>query len=152
MIEVVLFIVAINPLLSMGRALDDGFNVEWDFTARDGVADFQSWHERLIHVCTRYVTLTVYWKLFDGMKLLGQDESDCGTCHLEKQVQKPYKNTLDRNIVISNQLVYADLLVPGIYCGTQIGAILFIMDAFSKLATIYMLQNKSAGAVTAALK
>ena len=53
---------------------------------------------------------------------------------------------------MSNQLVYADLLVPGISCGKKARAILVIMDAFSKFVTTYMLRTKAASAVTAASK
>ena len=91
-------------------------------------------------------------KLVDGMMFSGRDVHDRETCHLAKQVRKSYKKSLDRNIMISNQLVYADLLVPGISCGTQIGATLVIMDAFRKFVTTYMLRTKAASAVAAALK
>ena len=85
--------------------------------------------------------------------LSGRDVHDCETCHLEKQLRKPFKKSLKINIIMPNQLVCADLLVPGISCGTKAGAILVFMDACSKfVTTTYMLRTKAVSAADAALK
>ena len=91
-------------------------------------------------------------RLVDGMMLSGRSVRDCETCHLAKQVRKTFKKKLDRHIVQPNQLVYADLLVPGVNSDTSIGAVLVIMDGYSKFVTTYMLRAKAADAVAAALR
>ena len=63
-------------------------------------------------------------KLVNGMMLSGRDVHDCETCHLAKQVRKTFKKKLDRHIVQPNQLVYADLLVPGVHSENQVGTAL----------------------------
>ena len=110
-----------------------------NFTARDGVTDLQLCHQLLGHICPQYIKMMVDRKLVDGMMLSGRSVRDCETCHLAKQVRKTFKKKLDRHIVQPNQLVYADLLVPGVNSDTSIGAVLVIMDGYSKFVTTYML-------------
>ena len=87
-----------------------------NFTARDGVADLKLWHKRLVHVCPQYIKLMVDRKLVDGMLLYRRNVRDCETCHMAKKVRKTLKKA--GHIVMPDQLVYADLLVPGVNCDT----------------------------------
>ena len=46
-----------------------------------------------------------------------------------------------------NQIVYADMLVPGVNSDTPIGAVLVVMDAYLKFVAPFMLRTKAVDAV-----
>ena len=71
---------------------------------------------------------------------------------LGKASKEELQKKLDWHILMPNQLVYAYLLIPGVNCDTQIGAVLVIMDVYRKVVTTYMLRTKASDAVAAALK
>ncbi|GMF48126.1 unnamed protein product [Phytophthora fragariaefolia] len=78
-----------------------------------------------------------------GIMLKKRGKVECADCHFGKQRRKTYSKKLDRNIERVNDLVFADLLIPGLKNGTQYSAVLVIMDAYSRFMTTYLLKSRT---------
>ncbi|KAE9301123.1 hypothetical protein PF008_g22837 [Phytophthora fragariae] len=114
-----------------------------NFAVTDGVEDIDVWHERLAHTCPEYIRLMVDREMAKGIMLKKRGKVDCADCHFGKQRRKTYRKKLDRNVERVNDLVFADLLIPGLKNGTQYSAVLVIMDAFSRFVTTYLLKSRT---------
>ncbi|GMF53554.1 unnamed protein product, partial [Phytophthora fragariaefolia] len=63
------------------------------------------------------------------------------------QRRKAFKKKLDRPIEKVNDIVYAELLIPGANNGSQYSAVLVVMDGFSRYVKIFLLKSKAEGEV-----
>ena len=80
--------------------------------------------------------------LVRGMMLTIREDPTCDAYHLGKQkLQTRWKN-LDRATNAPNQLVYAELIIPGQSNATKIMPVLIIMDGYSRFITIPLLTSK----------
>ncbi|GMF25209.1 unnamed protein product [Phytophthora fragariaefolia] len=114
-----------------------------NFAVTDGVEDIEVWHERLAHTCPEYIRLMVDRGMAKGIMLKKRGKVDCADCHFGKQRRKTYRKKLDREVERVNDLVFADLLIPGLQNGTQYSAVLVIMDAYSRFVTTYLLKSRT---------
>ncbi|OWZ17094.1 LOW QUALITY PROTEIN: Copia type Polyprotein [Phytophthora megakarya] len=90
-----------------------------DFAVTDGVEAIDVWHEHLAHTCPEYICLMVDRGMAKGIMLKKRGKVDCADCHFGKQRRKTYRKKLDREVEWVNDLVFADLLIPGLQNGTQ---------------------------------
>ncbi|KAE9224944.1 hypothetical protein PF004_g12068 [Phytophthora fragariae] len=114
-----------------------------NFAVTDGVEDIEVWHERLAHTCPEYIRLMVDRGMAKGIMLKKRGKADCADCHFGKQRRKTYRKKFDREVERVNDLVFADLLIPGLQNGTQYSAVLVIMDAYSRFVTTYLLKSRT---------
>ncbi|GMF47884.1 unnamed protein product [Phytophthora fragariaefolia] len=118
-----------------------------NFAITDGVEDIDVWHERLGHTCPEYIRLMVDRGMAKGIMLKRRGKIDCADCHFGKQRRKTFKKKLGRPIEKVNDIVYADLLIPGANNGSQYSAVLVVMDGFSRYVKIFLLKSKAEGEV-----
>ncbi|KAJ8546882.1 hypothetical protein ON010_g11353 [Phytophthora cinnamomi] len=123
-----------------------------NFAVTDGVEDIDVWHARLGHICPEYIRLMVDRGMAKGIMLKRRGKMDCTDCHFGKQRRKTFKKSLDRNIVNVNDMVFADLLIPGLHNGTKYSAVLVVMDGFSRFVTTYLLNSKTEDEVNGYMK
>ncbi|KAK1946165.1 Retrovirus-related Pol polyprotein from transposon TNT 1-94 [Phytophthora citrophthora] len=116
-------------------------------TRVDGVASLEIWHERLGHTCPQYLKIMTDKGLVRGMVLTHRQLGNCDACHVGKQKKTPNRKKLDRKTNSPNQVVYADLLIPGQGNGTRFEAVLVLMDGFSRFVTIHLLKSKDSSVV-----
>ncbi|OWY93403.1 Retrovirus-related pol Polyprotein [Phytophthora megakarya] len=90
-----------------------------NFPVTDGVEDIDVWHARLGHTGPEYIRLMVDRSMAKGIMLKKRGKMDCADCHFGKQRRKTYKNSLERNIAKVNDMIFANLLIPGLHNGTQ---------------------------------
>ncbi|OWZ09602.1 Copia type Polyprotein [Phytophthora megakarya] len=118
-------------------------NVIANFAVTDGVEDIDVWHERLGHTCPEYIRLMVDRGMAKGIMLKRRGKIDCADCHVGKQRRKTFRKSLDRQIQRVNDMVFADLLIPGVHNGSRFTAVLVVMDGYSRFVKIYMLKSKN---------
>jgi hypothetical protein len=78
-----------------------------NYALRDGVADLQSWHERLGHICPQFMRQMADQGLVEGIMLRKRQFDLCEACQLGKQREKTPLKKLDRGVKRRNQLVFA---------------------------------------------
>jgi hypothetical protein len=114
-----------------------------NYALRDGVADLQSWHERLGHICPQFVRQMGDQGLVEGKMLRKRQFDLWEACQLGKQREKTPLKKLDRGVKRRNQLVFADLFFPPRnYNCTRFQAVLVVMDAHTRFLTAYPVQTK----------
>ncbi|GMF51741.1 unnamed protein product [Phytophthora fragariaefolia] len=113
-----------------------------NFAVTHGVEDIDVWHERLGHTCPEYIRLMVDRGMAKGIMLKRRGKIDCVDCHFGKQLHKTFRKKLDRPIEKGNDLVFADLLIPGASNGSPYTAVLVVMDGYSRYVKIYLLKSK----------
>ncbi|KAG3014400.1 hypothetical protein PC121_g14430 [Phytophthora cactorum] len=86
-------------------------------------------------------------ELVRGMLLTQRQQDTCDACHLGKQKRKAYRKKLDRAMKEPNQVVYADLLIPGKSNATRYEAVLVILDGYSRFVTVHLLKDKDSKVV-----
>ncbi|POM77591.1 Integrase catalytic core protein [Phytophthora palmivora] len=123
-----------------------------NFAVTDGVEDLDVWHTRLGHTCPEYIRLMVDRGMAKGIMLKKRGKMDCADCHFGKQRRKTFRKKLERNIEKVNDMIFADLLIPGLHNGTQYSAVLVLMDGFSRFVTTYLLKSKTEGEVNEYMK
>lgn len=82
-----------------------------------------------------------------GIMLKRRGQMDCEDCHFGKQRRKTYQKALKRHLTRFNDIVFADLLIPGICNGSIFFAVLVVMDGFTRYVTIHPLKSKTEGEV-----
>ncbi|CAI5717219.1 unnamed protein product [Peronospora farinosa] len=142
----------ISSCVNIKGRIKDKKTVFANFAVTDGVADIDVWHERLGHVCPEYIRLMVDRGLAKGIMLQRRGKFDCADCHFGKQRRKTYRKTLDRNITRVNDVIFADLLIPGVSNGSPYSAVLVVMDGFSRYVKTYLLKSKTEGEVNQHIK
>ncbi|KAG3035872.1 hypothetical protein PC120_g594 [Phytophthora cactorum] len=118
-----------------------------NYTMADGVGSLTLWHERLYHICPQYLKTMVDKELVRGMLLTQCQQDTCDACHLGKQKRKAHRKKLDRATKEPNQVVYADLLIPGKSNATRYEAVLVILDGYSRFMTVHLLKDKDSKVV-----
>ncbi|KAG3105624.1 hypothetical protein PC121_g374 [Phytophthora cactorum] len=86
-------------------------------------------------------------ELVRGMLLTQCQQDTCDACHLGKQKRKAHRKKLDRATKEPNQVVYADLLIPGKSNATRYEAVLVILDGYSRFMTVHLLKDKDSKVV-----
>ncbi|KAG6949403.1 hypothetical protein JG688_00014636 [Phytophthora aleatoria] len=119
-----------------------------NFAVTDGVEDIDIWHERLAHTCPEYIRLMVDRNMANGIMLKKRGKVECADCHFGQQRRKTFQKKLDRDIERVNDLVFADLLIPGL----QNSAVLVVMDAYSRYVTTYLLKTRTQDEVNARMQ
>ncbi|CAI5700998.1 unnamed protein product [Peronospora effusa] len=137
----------ISSCVNIKGRVKDKKTVFANFAVTDGDADIDVWHKRLGHVCSEYIRLMVDRGLAKGIMLQRRGKVDCADCHFGKQSRKTYRKTLDRNITRVNDVIFADLLIPGVSNGSPYSAVLVVMDGFSRYVKTYLLKSKTEGEV-----
>lgn len=112
-----------------------------NLTAAEGVASLVLWHERLGHTCSHYLEIMADKGLARGMMLRQGELGTCDACHVGKQKKRPNRKKLDSGIQVSNQVVFADLLIPSKRNGTQYAAVLVIIDGYPRFVTVHVLTS-----------
>jgi hypothetical protein len=110
-----------------------------NISAADGAADLQTWHERLGHLCPRFLTTMVDKGLVKGMMLRQRLQVDCEACHMGKERKPPAKKRIDREISRKNEVIFADLLFP-----ERDEPVMVIVDGYTRFTTVYPLKTKNA--------
>ncbi|OWY98892.1 hypothetical protein PHMEG_00030217, partial [Phytophthora megakarya] len=123
-----------------------------NFTVTDGVADIDLWHARLGHTCPEYIRLMVDRGMAKGIMLKKRGKFDCADCHFGKQKRKTFQKNLERKITRVNDMVFADLLIPGVHNGTQYTAVLVVMDGYSHFVTTYLMKSRTRSKVNQLMK
>ena len=113
------------------------------YTMADGVGSLQLWHERICHTCPQYLKTMVDKGLVRGIMLAKREHRTCDACHLGKQKRQTHWKKLGQATNEPNQVVYADLLIPGQSSAPNIVAVLIIMDGYSMFITIKLLTRKN---------
>ena len=85
--------------------------------------------------------------LAKGIMLKHRGKIECTDCHFGKQRRKTFWNALDRMIKQDNEVIFADLLFPGVHNGSPYSAVLVIMDGYSHYVRMYLLKSKTEGEV-----
>ena len=85
--------------------------------------------------------------LAKGIMLKHRGKIECTDCHFGKQRRKTFWNALDRKIKQDNEVIFADLLFPGVHNGSPYSAVLVIMDGYSHYVRTYLLKSKTEGEV-----
>ena len=88
----------------------------------------------------------------NGIMLQRRGKMDCADCHFGKQRRKTYRKTLDRNIRKVNDVIFADLLIPGVSNGSPYSAVLVVMDGYSRYVKAYFLKSKTESEVNQHMK
>ncbi|OWY96114.1 LOW QUALITY PROTEIN: hypothetical protein PHMEG_00033705 [Phytophthora megakarya] len=123
-----------------------------NYSAADGVADLQLWHERLGQTNAQYLKLMMDRELGDGMMLKQRTFDDCAACHLGKQGERTPWTMLERNIKQKNEVIYVDLYFPEKNYCSRFTSILTVMDGYTRHLTAYPLRNKSGSEEKAYIK
>ncbi|KAG6958235.1 hypothetical protein JG687_00009509 [Phytophthora cactorum] len=123
-----------------------------NFAVTDGVEDIDVWHARLGHTCPEYIRLMVDRRMAKGIMLKKRGKIDFADCRFGKQRRKTYQNKLVRNIEKVNDIVFADLLIPGLSNCTAYSAVLVVMDGYSRFVTTYLLKSRNEGEVNARMQ
>ncbi|KAG3110199.1 hypothetical protein PI124_g14810 [Phytophthora idaei] len=84
----------------------------------------------------------------NGIMLKKRGKIECAGCHFGQQRRKMFQKKLDRDIERVNDLVFADLLIPGL----QNSAVLVMMDAYSLYVTTYLLKTRTQDEVNACMQ
>ncbi|KAG3235702.1 hypothetical protein PI124_g19278 [Phytophthora idaei] len=113
------------------------------FAVTDGVEDIDVWHARLGHTCPEYIRLIVDRRMAKGIMLKKRGKIDCADSHFGKQRRKTYQNKLVRNIEKANDIVFADMLIPGLSNSKAYSAVLVVMDGYSRFMTTYLLKSRN---------
>ncbi|RAW35204.1 hypothetical protein PC110_g8500 [Phytophthora cactorum] len=74
-----------------------------NYAIRSGVADLQSWHERLGHICPQFVKQMADHNLVECMMLRKRSFDLCDACQLGKQREKTPQKSLYRVLTRSKQ-------------------------------------------------
>ncbi|OWZ01879.1 Integrase, catalytic core protein [Phytophthora megakarya] len=74
-----------------------------------------------------------------SIMLKGRGDIDCTDYHVGKQRRKSFRKSLDPG----NDVVFADLLFPGVHNGSQFTSVLVVKGVFSRFVNIYMLKSKN---------
>ncbi|OWY93344.1 Integrase, catalytic core protein, partial [Phytophthora megakarya] len=77
-----------------------------------------------------------------GIMLKRRGKIDCSDCHFGKQRRKTFRKALDRPIERVNDMVFADLLIPGLNNGSRYTAVLVVMDGYSRYVKTCLLKTK----------
>ena len=123
-----------------------------NFAVVDGVADENTWHERMGHLCRNYLRIMVDKGLVEGMMLKKRDLADCSVCHITKQRKSSPIKKLDRHLKSRNEMIFCDLLIPPRNNGTRYEAVLVIVDGYSRFTTIYPLKSKQSSEVNSYMR
>ncbi|OWY90132.1 LOW QUALITY PROTEIN: Retroelement pol Polyprotein [Phytophthora megakarya] len=114
--------------------------------------DIEVWHERLAHTCPEYIRLMVDRGIAKGIMLKKRGKIDCMDCRFGKQKRKTYRKQLERNIMKVNDMVFADLLIPGVHNKTHYTAVLVVMDGYSRFVMTYLLKSRNKDEVNARMQ
>ncbi|OWZ03027.1 LOW QUALITY PROTEIN: hypothetical protein PHMEG_00025313 [Phytophthora megakarya] len=76
----------------------------------------------------------------------------CMDCQFGKQKRKTYRKQLERNIEKVNDMVFTDLLIPGVHNKTHYTAVLVVMDGYSRFVTTSLLKSRNEDEVNARMQ
>ncbi|KAG3063473.1 hypothetical protein PI124_g22537 [Phytophthora idaei] len=68
---------------------------------------------------------------------------DCADRHFGKQRRKTFRKKIDRPIEKVNDIVFADLLIPGSSNSSSYNAVLVVIDGYPRCVKTYMLKPKT---------
>ncbi|OWY90178.1 Retroelement pol Polyprotein, partial [Phytophthora megakarya] len=169
-------------LFSPGQALDQGFKMSWDQDtklfgmSKEGTEVIRTTYEHQLwtfvtpnvngkkaknskistkkHVIVNftYIRLMGDRGMAKGIMLKKRGKFDCADCHFGKQKRKTFQKNLERKITRVNDMVFADLLIPGVHNGTQYTAVLVVMDGYSHFVTTYLMKSRTRSKVNQLMK